>query len=294
MWDYADTSNSSQPEMLSLLDFYDRAEDFHPLGIEYDSTSQTLLVVNHAASGSRIEVFKLFPDEYAASYVRTVEHPFLAAPNAIAAISETEFFVTNDHYFRCRYHPMLSVLETYSGLPGGTVAYINMGSSLSSATVDSEVVARVPFANGIALLNSSTLAVASSSTNSVYLYNITRGNGIGAPRLTYLRSIKVQFHPDNLSVDRNGNLLIAGHPHGPTLESIAKDSARCNAPGSVGKEGCDAKGLSWISEWSEKDGLKTLYAGDDFATSTTAVRDVDRNVGIAGGLYERGILTWID
>ena len=85
---------------------------------------------------------------------------------------------------------------------------------------------------------------------------------------------------------------VAGHPHGPTLEKFARNSARCNAPRKEDKVACDVKGLSWIADWSEEDGLKTLYVGSDFATATTAVRDIKREIGFAVGLYERGILKW--
>lgn len=87
-------------------------------------------------------------------------------------------------------------------------------------------------------------------------------------------------------------MQVAGHPHAPTLEKFAKNSARCNGLGKENQEGCDVKGLSWISAWNEEDGLKTLYAGADFASATTAVRDTKRKIGFATGLYERGILTW--
>jgi hypothetical protein len=49
---------------------------------------------------------------------------------------------------------------------------------------------------------------------------------------------------------------------------------------------------SWVGEWSEEEGLKTLYKndGDEFCSSTTLARDVGRGVSIVTALYDRGIL----
>lgn len=286
LYDY--TSPTSQPYKINLLDFPKAPSDFHPIGIDYHPSSQTVFVVNHAESGSCVEMFKLFPSENAATHIRTVKHDtLLAAPNAVEALSETELLVTNDHYFRIRYKPILAKLETYLGVPGGSVVYIKLA---STSTIHAELLARVPFANGIVRLNETMLAVASPNMAAVYLYSMEHGSSM--PKLTHQRTFRVPFHPDNLSVDGDGKLLITGHPHSPTLEHVSGNSARCNALGTEGKEGCDVKAQSWISEWSEGEGLRTLYVDTEFSTSTTAARDVARDLGFAVGLYERGLMTW--
>lgn len=289
-WNYADESSSSHPEKLKLLDFTSGLSHFHPLGVDYHAASNTLFVVNHAPTGPCIEMFKLFLSEKAATHTGTIKHDLIAAPNAVAAVSGHELFVTNDHYFLAKNNPTLALLETYLGIPGGSVVHVDLHSILHPKV---SLLARVPFANGIIELNSTALAVASSSMNSVYIYRLERPSMGESPRLKHIETVSVPFHADNLSVDKNGKLLVSGHPHGPTLEKVAKNSARCDAPGSENKDGCE-KGLSWIAEWSEEDGVRTLYVGDGFGTSSTAVRDVERKIGIATGLYERGVLTWND
>ena len=104
----------------------------------------------------------------------------------------------------------------------------------------------------------------------------------------------VPFLLDDLSVDGIGKFLIADLSHAPTLEAIAKNSHRCNAYGDKDKQGCELRDLSWVSEWSPEEGLKTLYAGDNFCSAMTGVRDVTRHVGMSVGLYPRGIFTWQD
>jgi hypothetical protein len=157
------------------------------------------------------------------------------------------------------------------------------------------LLARIPFANGIAQLNDSVLAVSSSSTGAVRLYSIIQSEAGRAPELAYLSQILVPFLPDNLSLTSSGKLLIAGHPHAPSLEILAKNNGQC--VGGSGKDGalaelCQKSRLSWVMEWSAEDGVKDLYAGRGFGSSTTAVRDEKRGVGIATGLYQKGLLVW--
>jgi hypothetical protein len=54
------------------------------------------------------------------------------------------------------------------------------------------------------------------------------------------------------------------------------------------------KAGSWVVEWDGNDEgtLNTLYVGMDYGTSTTAVRDVEKGVGLVVGLYEKGIMVW--
>lgn len=285
-YDY--TSGSTKPEKLALLDFNAASSHFHPLGLDYHAESNTVFVTNHARDGPSIEVFTLFQSDRAATHIRTIKDGLLAAPNSIAALNSHEFLVTNDHHFRAGKDAKANLLETYLGLPGGSVVHVDLRLP-SQANVTR--LARLPFANGIVQLNATTWAVASSSMNSIYLYDLPSRNGDHVPALELSSTIAMPFHPDNLSIDKDGKLLIAGHPHSPTLGKISKNIAQCNSPGG-GKEGDCVQGLSWIAEWGEQGGLTTLYKGRNFGTSSTAVRDVDRRFGLAIGLYERGLLTW--
>jgi len=60
--------------------------------------------LGHAAgpnkTQSQIEVFRHHIGSSTAEYVRSVRDPLIKTPNDIFAISPTEFYVTNDHYYR--------------------------------------------------------------------------------------------------------------------------------------------------------------------------------------------------
>lgn len=149
--------------------------------------------------------------------------------------------------------------------------------------------ARVPFANGVKLLDGRIVAVASTTGGLVNLYTrdvVTNG-------LKFKEAITVPFLPDNLSVDGKGRLLIAGHGHPSSLEKFAKSRALCRqGDGTEADEACKLTSTSYIAEWTEYGGLRTLYLDDKYSTSSTAVRDVKKGVGIVTGLFEDGLLVW--
>lgn len=218
-----------------------------------------------------------------ATHVRTITHPLIHGPNSIAAVSGDEFFVTNDHYFLARDWPLLSLLETYLAPPTGTVVHVKLGARSGNSNskddddddngedkdsdkkaVQAKVVARLPYANGIELLDEATLAVASTTNAAVYLYTITSpddgkkpssGSTSGSSvhrRLSYTGTkLSLPFLPDNLSTttttttDKSQQhkeeekaqkevkkklLLIAGHPHAPSTTRYAKTRHVCNDP----------------------------------------------------------------
>lgn len=288
-----DAETSANTEVLRRLDLvgFPSENDFHTLGLAYDKASSILLVTNHAKAGSRIEMFKVDLDALTATYIRTIKHSLIHAPNSIALISDKEFYVTNDHYITKRVSKIGSLLETYLGTPTGTVVHV----VLEDSDINAKVIARVAFANGIEMLNSSTLAVASSTRAAVFLFYISEQN-----TAELISKIDLPFLPDNLSLS-GGKLLIAGHPHFPALVKFTQTRHICNDPKELEKATPDmqdycatGEATSWVAEWSEKGGLKHLYVDTEYPTSATASRDAERGVGIISGLYAKGILVWKD
>lgn len=289
IWDY-DTPNSV-PEKLKLEKFDDKAKTFHPLGIDYIASGRKLFVVNLSVDRVGIEIFKLSAADRKLSHVRTMSHDLISTPNAIASFNGSQFFATNDHYFEKGINPLLSTLETYLALPGGNFIHGNRPAKFKQGEeLDVKIMDRLPFANGIAFLNATTLAVASCGRLEVNLYNV-QPTGDTHPTLTHIHTISLPFLIDNVKSDKRGTLFLAGHPHPPSIEHMAKNAANCASPH---KAGCEkgAKGLSWISEWSEAGGLKDVYVGDEYPTSSAMIKDAERGLGMAVGLYARGVLTW--
>ncbi|KAF2819976.1 calcium-dependent phosphotriesterase [Ophiobolus disseminans] len=285
IWIY-DYSTSQALTKLSISNAPTLNSDFHPLGIALDPKSSTLYIVNHARSGSCIEILHLDLPARTATHVRSLTHPLLHAPNAIEIFGNGKLYVSNDHYIRAAVSPLLSKIETFSGAPGGSVVYIDTNDMDAS-----KIVARVPFANGIARLNDTTLVVASSSKPGLYFYSIS-------PDLQSLELKNVVRTPagaDNLSIDSNSKILIAGHPFAPTLMHVAEGRWDCDEKGTQEQKAkCGCWAPSWVGEWSEEGGLRTVLrdGGEKVCSSSTAVRDGERGVGFVSMLYGRGVVVF--
>ena len=209
--------------------------------------------------------------------------PLIKSPNSIAVLSENEIYVSSDHYFLKRHNPVLAWLETYLGLPLGAVVYAN------TLTNEFRTVARVPFSNGITFLNETAVAVASTSGAAVRFYEMSTDRS-----LEQTGAVNLDFMPDNLYTDKNGMLLITGHPHPPTLDQMRVKRFECQLNSTVHNPDClDGKSPTTVVEWSADRGVRTLYvATDEVVGGCTSLRDVEYNVGMTLGLYGRGVLIW--
>ncbi|KAJ5905871.1 paraoxonase [Penicillium subrubescens] len=234
---------------IELENFADESK-FHPLGIEFHETSSTLIVVNHHFAGARIEIFNLdtTSDQPVARHTMTIIDPLIKTPNSVSALNEHEFFVSNDHYFRIEKDRVLAKVETYGAIPLGNIVYVHLHNG-TSASVRSVV--KMPYPNGITLLNASMLAVAATSSCQFQLYTIRSDK-----TLELTETVRVPMMPDNISFDQKGKLLISGHPHPPTLGRMVKERTQCleRLPDDVSE--CHTMSApSWVIEWTEADGL---------------------------------------
>ncbi|KAF2110134.1 hypothetical protein BDV96DRAFT_615436 [Lophiotrema nucula] len=284
LYDYANPGLPDEEALkrITLKNF--ETDDFHPLGIEYEADTSTLYVVNHAQSGSVIEIFSLAPTAATATHIRTLKHPLIHTPNSIHALGDGKIFFTNDHFMRAAVSPLLSKIETFAGIPGGSIVYLDINKPDTAKTV-----ARLPFANGIAMLNSTWLAVASSSKAGVYFFEVTPEYDLKSKGY-----IRTPSGVDNLSVDSKGKLVMAGHPFAPALMKISKDRANCvhESENEEERKACECGAPSWAAEWSSDGGIKEFYKGFHFCSSSMAVRDVSRGIGMVSGLYDKGLMVF--
>jgi len=282
IYDYA-TDNAGIPIRITLTGA-SAPTDFHPLGIEFDAPTSTLYVINHSRfSGSVLEIFHLDIATAIATHRQTFRHTLLHAPNAIHILGPGKLYITNDHFLRAAVSPFLSKVESFSGLPGGTVVYVDI------ATSSAKVVSRLPFANGVVALNTSTLVVASSTKPGLYFYTMNKDHS-----LTFSHYLRTSSGPDNLSLDKStGRLMIAGHPFAPGLMQVSKGRPECDSEGE--KKECGCWTGSWVASWSEEEGVKTLMLSggeQGVCSSSTAVRDGGRGVGFVSMLYGKGIVVF--
>jgi arylesterase/paraoxonase len=209
----------------------------------------------------------------------------------VAFLSASSVLVTNDHFFTPRNWFWLNTLETYLALPLGDITHIDL------ATQKTTKVARVAFANGIAVMDAgNTVAVASSSGARVLFYDITAQEDASAPPILTPKKEKIQaavstpFFPDNLHVTANNSLLVAGHAHLSSLTTFVKQREVCEED--TTSTGCDAVAPSYVMQWSEQKGLESIYLGTEIYTSSGVCMDVGRGVLMVSGLYGKGLLVW--
>ncbi|KFA72017.1 hypothetical protein S40288_07660 [Stachybotrys chartarum IBT 40288] len=298
---YAYKYDSEDPDALVRIEIVGLNDELRTIGFDFHEPSAMLLLTNHLRQGGpRIEQLRLDLDTFTATHLRSLSHPLISIPNAIAVQSDSQFFVTNQHRFVAARGRLLWFLESYLAPPLANVVHARI---LASGEVDAHVVARQAYPNGITLLNSTTLAVAATSQRLVHLYTVDKAKpGLSYPTLRPERTIRgLPFLPDNLVTAPDGALLIAGHPHLPSLTAFSHSRRICHRPEILAGAGTDAarkcentRGASWVGEWTPQVGFRDIYSGWDYPTSATVVRNREHGMGIVAGLYAKGISVWRD
>lgn len=308
---------NTQPHRITLKE-YPQGHDFHPLGLEiypsHGGNASNLFVVNHARQRTFVEQFSMSPTRPTeATWIRTITSKYFVAPNALALTSPTSFYVTNDHLMTRRlpkpFGGVLPLVETWLGLPFGWLAHVRIDEEPGTTTVVQHAFAAfgIPFANGVALShNGSQVAIASSSAAKVYFYD----RNLGSNALTYTHTVPVPFLPDNVMYDDGGALIVAGHPHFPSLASVAKNHTAKVAPSWVisvsprkgvdGTPGLVPKTYDTHAELSASSKVPAVRSheietlmqsnGKLWSTSSTGLRDSRTGKLYVAGLYAEGLL----
>ena len=320
LWFYDMGSVSSKPRRITL-EGYPEEHDFHPLGLdiyvsEPSEPYSNLFVVNHARNGSTIEQFKLAwdaPDR--AHWVRTLSGPELVAPNALALTSPTSFYLTHDHRFTRRLPGILGktlpITETLLALPLGWTTHVTIADDADTTLVSppapashhTTVAPYIPFANGVAISpDGMQVAVASTTLCEIRFY----ARDAHTQGLALHSRVQTPFAPDNIIFDSRGSLIVAGHPHFPSVVAVAQNRTGASAPSWVVSITPTADAES-VGAWDDAGApvpasrkvlqtpgyeMRTLYQSDGsaFSSSSTGLRDAETGVLYIVGLYEEGLM----
>jgi arylesterase / paraoxonase len=223
-----------------------------------------------------------------AVWKKTLTHDLMRTPNSVLPLSDHEVLFTNDHMFKIETNRVLAQIETYLAFPSGSLIYLNTKTNVAHK------LAGIPFANGIGRLNNTHIAVSSTTTPAVLIYALSENRDSAILK----QKLRPKFCVDNLRVDSNGKLLIAGHPHVSSITKVSETNQHYDLDGSgearLLPEKDRPRAPSWVVDWdgNPEGTLRDIYIGNDYGTSTTATRDVKRGIGFISGLYEKGILVW--
>ena len=257
--------------------------DFHPLGMTY--YDDKIYIINHQRTGPTIEIFTK-----EMRHIRTIPaHPEIRSANGIIA-GPTGLYVTNDHTWPRLAHGYWATIEAVLNLvyPQTFITHIDHNNDVMTRAYSS-----FPFANGIASSDDGKIYVASSSSGSVTLFEPRNAS---TPLLRKIETLRFGYCLDNVHVV-NGDVFVGGHPSFWSLIKLSR--------------GHDVTSPSWISmarrgEQQVREGrqpivnkewdMRTLYHDDGthFQTATGGVYDEKRNVLVAGGLYQDGVLVCRD
>ncbi len=177
--------------------------DFHPVGLSLYRTStgiETLMAIDRRAKGlASVEIYGVnFTGPAPKLEQQTVTQArLLTSPRDIAAISPIGYYVTNDHGST---GALGRFAEDYLLWPHSFLALSN-GGGLHVA------VQRIGFANGVLVSPDGRFVyVTAGSDRQVIAFSRQDFTG----NLTEIGSLSLPAQPDNMSMDGQGNLIIAG------------------------------------------------------------------------------------
>ncbi len=180
-------------------------KDFHPHGISLyraPNGDETLMAINHRSDGSHaVEIFGLSYENGAARLVAhsSIGGGLLVSPNDLFAVGPEKFYITNDHVSKSA---LGRFAEDYLVWPRADLLYFT-GTNFRIS------VQRMAFPNGVFVSPDGGHAYV-AITNERRLIAFSREPFFG--NLTEIGSLSLPARPDNISMDGQGRLIVAGHP----------------------------------------------------------------------------------
>jgi arylesterase / paraoxonase len=174
---------------------------FYPHGLDMirlDSNRHRLFVINHVGEANFVEVFTLYGGD-SLVHDKTLSDPTMFSPNDIVAISDNQFYFTND---KNSTSALGKLGETYLGFKRCRVTYFD-GQKFRNVVTNGK-----SYTNGIKYdAKRNFLYVSSSRSLAVDVY-LRAENG----DLTFVESLQTNTGLDNIELDKEGNLWIGCHP----------------------------------------------------------------------------------
>jgi arylesterase/paraoxonase len=174
-------------------------KEFRPHGISLLNINgkKFLFIISHTKTKQDILRFEISGDSLL--YLNKYASTDLTSPNDILAIGENQFFVTNDHDSRIKWKVMMN---DFLRIPSGNVVYFD-------GEKTKVVSQKLTYPNGIALSKDGRkIYVASTLDKTIEVFE-------PQAQTHYLKSIasfSTKYSPDNIEINREGNLLVGCHP----------------------------------------------------------------------------------
>jgi len=226
-----------------------------------------LLDATKLGANSTVEVFELTRGSTKWEHIKTIFSDAVFAPNNIAAVGDGSFLVTNDHDNKVS---MFRELAFLTG--GGSVAYCGFNNQCHIANNHKSW-----FANGVVKGHDGLYYVAQSAGGKIYVYSLQEDHS-----LLKIDEINVGMGLDNLSVDDNGDLFVAGFPKVLALVKALEDPLTTEVPSTIFriKKSVDGEGKATYEVTKALEDIE----GKVLPGSTVAVHDVKTDTFFMGGV----------
>ena len=243
------------------------ADLFSPHGVDLwigeDGTRRLFLIEHGDWTQSRIIIFRI--ENGTLVFDHAVTDPLIKRPNDVAAAGENAFYTSND--LGVPYGDKGELFEVLLRQQKGNLVYFDGQKTQIAAD-------EIGYANGVALSHDGTkLYLGAIIDQSVRFYD--RDLTTGA--LTLRDQINLHTGVDNIDVDEDGALWVAGHPKLLTFSKHAKDGAM-RSPSQIIKVDPKAKTVREIY----------LSLGDPLSGASIGARA--GNTLLLGGVFDPRIL----
>ncbi len=175
-------------------------KDIKPHGISFwtDGIEKRLFAINHKSTGEHTVEIYLINTEGLLDHQKTVMFPEMYSPNDVHAVGPESFYATNDRSFNdSAQNKMLSLL----GVPFGTAVYYD-------GKIGRKITGGLSYGNGVnGSTDGSYIYIAESVPKTIGVYARDKVTG----ELESVRTISLNSAPDNIDIDEDGMLWVAGH-----------------------------------------------------------------------------------
>jgi len=281
---YVYNINNDKLTLLEIKNFPPE-EDFLLNGLGFfedeknDPNKLFIFFVNHKRTGSVIEIFEHTLNTKVLTHLNTVKHDLIYTPNNVAPVSKNEFYVTNDHYSKNN-----EIVRSFEALARRPWSYVVFHSSITNTT---EIVADgLIYPNGIASnWDKSKIYVSTTTGGELLVYDRKSNNKLHLSERVY-----TGICLDNVSVDENGEIYIAGTQKAlAALAQLMDGSAQTPLfPAAVVKV---SNNTNEDKFYGKKYSHKIIYEdnGNVLPAVTVAAVDGRRKVMLLGSFYSKGV-----
>ena len=240
--------------------------DFHPHGISlWHGDGQTkLFVVSHRSTGENVvEIFSVGQGGIL-EHLESILFDAMNSPNDVIAVGPRQFYASNDHGYT---EGLMMMLEQYFALPFANTVYFDgeKGRVIKSGLVAANGINRS--ADGKTIYISEAL----KQRVSVFDRNIETGE------LTKIKHIDINTVPDNIDIDADGNLWVAGHSKIFEFVTHAADRTK-NAPSHI------------IKVDPNTDKFEDIFISLDGEINAASVGAIHNNTLVVGAVFDGHVM----